>query len=136
MDLLGMHKVTFETLRSLAIQCHALDLSAYPLFVEGTHADASEKAKATYEELFTSQLLNLAIALRVKFYQGIDPKTTIPYVRHCGLLDKKMKNVCFSMKDVCDKIIHADKVEKYMEKGVREPTTTLRGKERGEEWEF
>ena len=48
------------------------------------------------------------------------------------------ENVAFSMKDVCDKIIHADSVSRYMEKGVEKPTTALRGKGNRDksEWEL
>lgn len=142
MDLFGTHKVTFEVVRSLAIQCHALDISAYHLFVDSTHSDKGDKTKATYEELMTSQLLALAIALRTKFYQGFDHKNTIPYVSPSSLLYKYKKNTQetleFSMKDVCDKIIHADRVLRHMDDGVEKPTTTLRGKDNRDksEWEL
>ena len=88
MELLGTHKVTYGLLRSLTIQCHALDISAYHLFIDSTCQDGSEETKAVYKELFTSNLLNLAIALRTKFYQGVDHKSTVSYVSHCGLLYK------------------------------------------------
>ena len=142
MELLGTHKVTFEEIRSLAIQCHALDISAYHLFVDSTHEDNSEKTKSAYHDLMTRKLLGLAIALRTKFYQGLDHEGTIPYVAACGLMYKHKKdieeNVAFSMKDVCDKIIHADSVSRYMEKGVEKPTTALRGKDNRDksEWEL
>lgn len=142
MDLFGTHKVTFEMVRSLAIQCHALDISAYHLFVDGTHSDKGDKTKATYEELFTGQLLGLAIALRTKFYQGIDHNNTIHFVSPCGLLYKYRNSaeetIKFSMKDVCDKIIHADSVCRHLESGVEKPTTTLRGRDNRDssEWEL
>lgn len=142
MELLGTHKVTFEEIRSLAIQCHGLDISAYHLFVDSTHEDKSEKTKSTYQDLFTRQLLGLAIALRTKFYQGLDHEGTVRYVGPCSLMYKHKKNVeqnaKFSMKDVCDKIIHADSISRHMEKGVEKPTTTLWGKDNRDksEWEL
>ena len=142
MELLGTHKVTFEEIRSLAIQCHALDIAAYHLFVDGTHEDNSEKTKSTYQDLFTRKLLGLAIALRTKFYQGLDHEGTVRYVLPCGLMYRYKKNVestvNFSMKDVCDKIIHADSISRPMEKGVEKQTTTLRGKDNRDksEWEL
>ncbi|MEX2491301.1 MAG: hypothetical protein WD425_06035 [Nitrospirales bacterium] len=90
----------------------------------------------------TSQLLTLAIVLRTKFNQGFDHKNTIPYVLHSGFLYKYKKNteetIVFSMKDVCDKIIHADTVFVTMEEGLVKPTTTLRGKDNRDksEWEL
>src|SRR5438445_12221116 len=103
MELLGTHKVTFEVLRSMAIQCLPLDISAYHLFAGSTHSDNGDKTKVTYRELFTNQLRSLAIALRTKFYQGLDHESTVPYVSHCGLLYKYRQNaeetISFSMKD-------------------------------------
>lgn len=133
MELLGTHKVTFDLLRSIAIECHALDVAAYHLFVDSTHLDGVEKTKEIYEELMTSLLLNLAISLRTKFYQGLDHRTTIPFVSHCGFLFKYANNqeetVNFSIKDVCDKIVHADSVSRYMEPEIQHPTTSFRGKD-------
>ena len=141
MELLGSHKVSFASVRALAIQCHALDLSAYDLLFTSTQVDKDEKTKNAYEEQFTSQLLTLAIALRTKFYQGYDHRSTISYVSHCGLLYKYGKNAeateHFSIKDVCDKIIHANKVKKYLEAGIEKPTTSLCGKAQdGSLWEL
>jgi len=142
MELLGKHRVSFDVLRSLAVQCHALDISAYHLLLDSTHADLSRRTKAAYEELFTGQLLALAIALRMKFYQGLDHEATISYVSQCGLLYKYRQSdeetVKFSMKDVCDKIIHADSISRYLEPGVEKPTTTLKGKDSRDqsEWEL
>ena len=142
MELLGTHKVTFEEIRSLAIQCHALDISAYHLFVDSTHEDKSETTKSTYQDLMTRRLLGLAIALRTKFYQGLKHKDTVPYVGACALMykdkDNVEENVEFSMKDLCDKIIHADSISRPMEKGVEKQITTLRGKDNRDksEWEL
>lgn len=140
MELLGTHKVSFEAVRSLAIQCHALDLSAYHLLLDSTHTDKDGKTKVAYEEIFTNQLLALAIAVRTKFYQGIPHKTTSRYVQHCGFLYRNDKgneeSLLFSIKDVCDKIIHAEAISRQLEQGVEKPTTTLRGRYDKMEWEL
>ena len=142
MELLGTHKVSFESVRALAVQCHALDIAAYHLLFDSTHEDKSGKTKATYEELFTSQLLALAIALRTKFYQGENHEATVRYTSHCGFLSKYKNNaeesLGFSFKDVCDKIIHASTVSRHLEHGVQKPTTTLRGRaqDNKSEWEL
>lgn len=141
MKLHGTHKVSFDTVRSLAIFCHALDISAYHLLYDSTHTDKDGRTKATYEELLTTQLLALAIALRTKFYQGQDHEATVPYVLHCGFLFKykngKEQSVTFSIKDVCDKIIHANAVFRHLERGVEKPTTTLQGQAQDKsEWEL
>lgn len=132
MELLGKHRITFDKLRSRAIQCHALGLSAYHLFHDSTHFDKTGKTKAIYEELYTSQLLGLAIALRTKFYQGLDYKKADSYVSPCALMykytSKGEENQSFSMKDICDKIIHADSVSLPLEKDIEKPMTILREK--------
>ena len=140
MELLGTHKVSFESVRALAVQCHALDIAAYHLLSDSTHEDKSGKTKTTYEELFTFQLLALAIALRTKFYQGENHKATVRYVSHCGFLSNYKNNaenpLEFSFKDVCDKIIHASTVSRHLERGVQKPTTTLRGQAQGNKFEW
>lgn len=140
MEILGTHKVSFAAVRALAIQYHALDLSAHHLLLDGTHMDSSRKTKTVYEELFTGQLLALAIAIRTKFYQGLSHKETEKYVFHCGFLCKyengKETPIRFSIKDICDKIIHAESVNRLLENGVEQPITILKSKgQRGEDWE-
>jgi hypothetical protein len=142
MELFGTHKVSFESVRALAVQCHALDIAAYHLLSDSTHEDKSGKTKATYEDIFTFQLLALAISLRTKLNQGENHKATVDYVSHCGFLFKYKNNteesLGFSFKDVCDKIIHASTVSRHLEHGVQKPTTTLRGRaqDNKSEWEL
>ena len=141
MQLLGTLKIPFSLVRSLAIQCHALDISAHHLLLDTTHNDKRGQTRRTYEELYSSQLLSLAIALRTLFYQGVDHVGTIEYIAHCGLLFKEGEKfdeaIAFSIKDVCDKIIHAASVNRYLEHDVEKPTTTIRGTDQGgQEWDL
>ncbi len=135
MDILGAYKVSLTSIRAMAIQYHALDLSAYNLFLDGTHVGSSIKTKTIYEELVTRQLLALAIAIRTKFYQGCLNNGTEKYVVHCGFLynEENGKEVAltFTIKDVCDKIIHADSLHRELENGVKIPLTILKGRGRG-----
>ena len=73
MDVLGTHRVSWEAVRRLAIECHALDSAVYPLLTDSILDDKAGKNRITYEELFTEKLLALAIALRTKFYQVPNP---------------------------------------------------------------
>ena len=82
MEFRGQHEVSFQAIRSLAIECHALDLSAYELLLFPVHNDSRGLTRATYDELLTSKLLALAIALRTKFYQGTPYKGTEEYLEH------------------------------------------------------
>ena len=141
MQLFGTLKVSLANIRGLAIQCHALDLSAHHLLLDTTHDDSSGKTKEAYEELYSGQLLSLAITLRTLFYQGADHRSTAPHIAHCGILFREGKDfdeaVEFSIKDVCDKIIHAESFSRTLEQGVEKPTTTVRGTEQsGREWEL
>lgn len=140
MDLLGALKVNPESIRALAVECLALDLAAYPLLFDGTLNNKHGPTKSTYEALYSAKLLALAIALRAKFYQGVEHENTHALVAHCGLMFRckgdEEEPALFSIKDVCDKIIHANKVVRHLEAGVREPTTTFIGTERKVQWEL
>jgi hypothetical protein len=135
MDLFGIHKISFGAIRRLAVECHALDVSAVRLLIDTTVDDPSG-LRSTYEELFSEKLLSLAIALRTKFYQGIPSVGTEKYVSHSAFLliaDKELiKSI--TIKDVCDKIIHAESVERPLDDGTAQPMTKVRGKQQGVTW--
>jgi len=141
MKFQGSHVSSFQAIRALAIQCHALDLSGGELLFASTHADRDERTRSIYQEQFTSLLLRLAIAIRTKFYQGYDDRSTISYVAHCGSLFRyvqaKEESVEFSMKDICDRIIEAVTFEKDLEGEIEKAPTTLSGRSpEGVEWEL
>ncbi len=137
--LSGTHLVSFETIRSLAIECHALDLSAFMLLVAGTH-QPSRSTTITYEELVTSKLLMLSVAIRTKRYQGVPHADTEKYILDCGVLDVTSKGKeashSFTIKDICDKVIHADEVERIVADGNNGQITVLRGKQLGKSWQL
>ncbi|MDA8151344.1 MAG: hypothetical protein M0003_01300 [Acidithiobacillus sp.] len=134
MDVLGTHKVSWDFVRRLAVECHALDSSAFPLLSDSILDDKVGKNRSAYEELFTERLLALAIALRTKFYQGVNSAETARYSLDCGLLyrlegEVEQGPVEFTLKDVCDKIIHADSIHKSVESAYEAEITTLQGTE-------
>jgi hypothetical protein len=133
-NVLGTHKVSWDAVRRLAIECHALDSAAFPLLSDSILDDKVDKTRAAYEELFTERLLAFAIALRTKFYQGVSSAETARYSRDCGLLYRLEREVEqgpveFTFKDVCDKIIHADSIQKSVESARDAEITTLHGTE-------
>lgn len=141
MKLLGTHRVSFAHVRRMALRCYALDVAAEALLLNGTHTDCNGRTKAEYEELYSTELLSLAIGLRTLFYQGMDPKGSASFVSASGLLYRynslAEETVTFTVKDVCDKIIHATTISKHLEQGVVNSTTTLDGKEtRGTSWQL
>ena len=141
MRLLAPHRSSFEAVRALAIQCHALDLSGSELLFASTHADKDEKTKSAFQEQFTSLLLRLAVAVRTKFHQGLDERSTVSYVAHCGSLftfgETGEQSAEFSLKDICDKIIDAVTIEKDLQGEIEKAPTTLCGKNPdGVDWEL
>lgn len=139
MDLFGRHKISLESIRRLAIECHSLDAAAHELLVDTTVAEPQD-IKATYEELFSEKLLALAVGIRTIFYQGVPSGGTEKYVGHCGFLFTYKSNKeaikAFSIKDLCDKIIHAHSVSRDMADGTRKPITILSGKLNSESWQL
>lgn len=89
MELRGKHEVSFQAVRGLAIECHALDLSACELLLFPVHDDSRGRTRATYDELLTSKMLALAIALRTKFYQGTPHQGTEQYLEHIGFFERE-----------------------------------------------
>jgi hypothetical protein len=136
MELRGKHEVSFQAVRTLAIECHALDLSAYELLLFPIHVDSRGLTKVTYDELLTSKMLALAIALRTKFYQGIQYQGTEKYLGNVDFHEQARKEATtdrkFSLKDACDKIIHADSVVRQFKGSSHQPLTVLTGTDRGE----
>ena len=131
------HRVSFETIRALAIECHALDVSGGTLFVTGTHSP-SRSTGIAYEELVSAKLLMLAVSIRTKFYQGLPWQDTDKYVNPSGFLDYIRNGVeeskIFTIKDVCDKIIHAESIDREIDGSKFGHTTSLHGNDRKMKW--
>lgn len=120
MDLLGTHKVSYEAIRRLSIECYALARSGQSLLQTSAYEDRYGRTKALYEELFSEKLLQLAIAIRTKFYQGADHRRTSGFLEDTGTLFKGTSaedetTPPYTLKDVCDKIIHATAVYLVLE---------------------
>lgn len=145
MEILGKHKQSFALIRSLAIMCHALDVSAHRLFVHSTYEGKSDLVKEAYDELLSTKLLQLAIAIRINIYQNPDiNKDTDDFMSPCGILDigegENQRSSEFSIKDVCNKIIHATEIFREIEpRDVStkcETVTILRGICKNEKWDL
>jgi len=134
MIILGMHRVSWDAVRRLAVECHALDAAAFILLSDSILDDKDGKTRTVYEELFTDRLLALAIALRTKFNQGVSAADTKRYSLDCGILyrleqDVEKGPVEFTFNDICNKIIHADSIHKSVETSHEAKITTLQGTE-------
>jgi hypothetical protein len=98
------------------------------------HNDSRGLTKSTYDELLTSKLLALAIALRTKFYQGTPYKGTDKYLDHVINYEQDGKlpgEINFTIKDACDKIIHADSIVRQFKNEQQKPLTILTGVAQG-----
>jgi hypothetical protein len=136
--ILGQHKVSTNYIRSLAIDCLALDAVAFNLFVTGIHADEVGKTKEIYEEKLSSSLLNLAVAVRTLIYQGHSGFKDVSY---CGFYESanQQDKAAVTIKDISDKLIHADSISREFEVGTsteREPITIIEGNYQKNEWDL
>jgi hypothetical protein len=115
MELLGTHKVSFEPIRRLTIECYALASCGLQLLQQSDYKDEHGRTTAMYEELLSEKLLQLAISIRTKFYQGADHRRTSGFLEDTGHFIKGVtaedEAECrYTLKDICDKVIHASSV--------------------------
>jgi hypothetical protein len=133
----GRYRIGTEQIRSQAVICHALDTQFDALFNRVTICDKSTALVESYERLFAMTLLNLAISIRVSLRDEPEYSSPASGVQACGLFEVDASGVeGFTVKDVCDKIIHADDIFKPPEAGVAGAGCRLRGTYRGKFWEF
>lgn len=131
----GKYEIGLDHIRALAIECHAYDVQFDRLFNQATICGASEAIVRTYDRLISISLLNLAIAVRVSLADEPEYKSA-GHIDSAVLLLQGMVSPVkgISIKDVCDKLIHADRIYKPKEHGVRGAGTELTGTNHGEAW--
>lgn len=112
--LLEKHKQSFDDIRKLCFQCHGLGLCSSIIFSGSTYSDPSEQSKSALHSLLSTSLLHLAISIRINLYQDTIDNCVIPLDSMAADYYENEKLIYqeTSIKDVCDKIIHADKVIK------------------------
>ena len=140
MKILGNPVQSFDLIRRLAITTHALDVSGLHLFKQSTYSGGKKVTQEIYEELLFTNLLHLAVAVRTNIYQGnLNPSDQD--VLPVGFLEVtssngKEKTVTFTIKDICDKIIHAQEIVKHLEDlgGSGKTVMMITGSHRGEKW--
>ena len=85
-------------------------------------------------------MLNLAVAIRVNIYQGKMGEEGMVSLSNCAFYydDEKLVEEDITIKDVCDKIIHADTISKEAISpeilGDSKMTMQLKGKYHGRPW--
>lgn len=134
----GTYCIGTDHIRALAIRCHALDLQFDRLFNEETICGYSDTIYQTYNRLLSTSLLNLAISIRVSLNSQPEYSSLDSGIMNCGLFEDEGPhgNGLFSLKDVCDKLIHAEQIFKPIEKGVEGACCTLVGTHHGKQWEL
>lgn len=133
MRLHGYHVISDDEIRKLAIEVIALDRGAYSLFA---HLGSTQKTQASvlaYEELFASCVIRLAIAVRIRLDQNYSDNA-LPFFGICPVeieVEPKagprsvVPNI--TLRKVCDKVIHAEWVERDAEDTSDSAMTTYMG---------
>lgn len=113
-QLLSKYKQDFDEVRRLCLQCHGLDLTTTTLFATSTYTNPSGNTKSVLDSMLSSGLLNLAVAIRINIYQGWvnGAEESLDMDAASYYYDDEMVAKCATIKEVCDKIIHADSVTK------------------------
>jgi hypothetical protein len=134
----GAYEIGTDHIRALAIQSHALDTQFDKLFNSGTICDKSEATVRTYNRLFLTTLLSLAVAIRVSLAKEPEYLSQGRFSA-AGLFVEggaPGNTTGFALKDICDKIIHAHKIFKPIEHAVQGASCELQGEYRGKPWVF
>jgi|SRR6266850_1090696 len=131
----GRYEVGLDHVRALAIECHALDNQFDCLFNQPTVCGTTDRIYRTYNRLLSTALLNLAISIRVSLAR--EPKyTSTGRIEPAGIFLQGGPALGrgFTVKDICDKLIHADQIRKPIEPGVRGAGCELSGSQFGQPW--
>lgn len=139
--VLEKHRQSFDEIRRLCFICNGLDRASSYIFTESTYTNPSDQSKSVLKSLLSSSLLHLAVSIRINLYQDIIENRSIPLETMAAdyYEDEKLIARCVSIKDVCDKIIHADAVTKpifkYFPLGKDEKISfQLKGSNRDKLW--
>lgn len=112
--IIERHVQTFDEIRRVCLMCHGLDLSGSELFSDKKEFELSEATRNVLRNTLSGSLLQLAIAVRVNIYQssfdGLE-KRKLPWWASWYYMDENQIKEA-DLKTICDKIIHADRVDK------------------------
>ena len=134
----GRYNVGIDHIRALAITCLALEGQFDTLFNSQSICGHSPRITDSYDRLFSVSLLNLAISIRVSLSGEPEYKNENSGVDACGAFESGAPKEAggFTVKDVCDKIIHATNISKPIERGVIGACSRLSGHYNNKPWEF
>ncbi|MCG9714262.1 hypothetical protein L1D29_15755 [Shewanella insulae] len=108
-DIFGYHKQSFNEIRRLCLVCHGLDLTTSSISSPGSRLVISKDLEDILHNLVSSNLLSLVIAIRVNLYQNVICQPDLELPESSWLYyDEQLVERPATLKQVCDKIIHAD----------------------------
>ncbi|MCQ8850038.1 hypothetical protein NQT74_15725 [Alteromonas stellipolaris] len=111
--ILGKHRQDFDEIRRLCLICHGLDYTTSSFSDDEKGLRLSNSLSSAVESLISSNLLSLAIALRVNIYQKVIKFPNYELGKSSSLYyDNELVERAATLKQVIDKIIHADEVLK------------------------
>jgi len=112
-EIFTKHRQDFNEVRRLCLICHGLDLTTSSFSTTESRLQPTDQVETVLQNLVSSNLLGLAIAIRVNLYQGTITQPNIELPESAWLyFDKELVSMPATLKQVCDKIIHADSVTK------------------------
>lgn len=107
-EIFGRYRQDFSEIRKLCLICHGLDLSTSTLSSESSTWKLSDSTNTVLQNLVSSTLLHLAVAIRTNLYQDNIKGSDIILANSAWLYyDKELIEKPATLKQVCDKIIHA-----------------------------
>ncbi|MFT6634211.1 hypothetical protein [Alcanivorax sp.] len=108
--MFSQHKQSIGEIRRLALLCYGLDVGSTKLKDGSSMLELDPLSEEVLHEQISCHLLSLAVALRVNFYQKNLMDLAKHDVRHyAGMYwEDEYAIVETTIKDVCDKIMHAD----------------------------
>ena len=113
-EIFSQHRQSGSEIRRLALLCHGLDLTSTNLNDGTSQFQVGESTREVLHEQISCNLLALAIALRVNFYQKkLISIANCDVRQYAGMYwNDELVLTKTTVKDVCDKIIHADVFQK------------------------
>jgi hypothetical protein len=113
-SIIEQHVQTFDEIRRSGLICHGLDLSIGEIFSDTKDVQPSKATQSVLKTSLSTNLLHLAIAIRVNIYQsslrGLENRE-LPWWASMYYTDE-MRSGPINLKTICDKIIHANSVDK------------------------
>ncbi|MDO3381201.1 hypothetical protein [Gilvimarinus algae] len=112
-EIFGKYRQDFSEIRRLCLVCHGLDLSTSALSSDLSTWVLSEATNSALQNLVSSTLLHLAIAIRTNLYQKRIKGSDIRLENSAWFYyDEELIERPATLKQVCDKIVHADTFSK------------------------